>query len=243
LACRPRALDLLFFVGQFLVWNGLALWVLSSIHEAWRGVAPFSLGTWPWPVQLALALVVGELAVYWLHRAFHRIPWLWRIHAVHHSSTELDWLAAYREHPLDGLLVQLAMNLPSILLGLSLSAFAPVILFRGLWAIVVHSNIRIPLGPLANLIGAPHLHRYHHAATPARVCNFANLSPWIDRLFGTHGTAPEEGYALGNAETDSGVAEHPVTSYVRHLALQPKALPLSWWGYGSPRDAPSRSGR
>jgi sterol desaturase/sphingolipid hydroxylase (fatty acid hydroxylase superfamily) len=195
---REFNLDILFFIGQYLIWNAVALYALIHVHRAWMQVAPFSLGHLPTVVQMIVALVGGELATYWLHRAFHRFNFLWKIHEVHHSSEQLDWLAAHREHPLDGLLIQMSMNVPAMLMGLSFSAFGPLILFRGLWAIVVHSNVRLPLGPFVWILGGPQLHRYHHAADARDVKNFANLSPWIDALFGTHAAPSHENYRLGN---------------------------------------------
>ena len=47
------------------------------------------------------AVLVADLAQYAVHRAFHRVPLLWRFHAVHHSSRDLDWLAGSRLHLLD----------------------------------------------------------------------------------------------------------------------------------------------
>ncbi len=210
---REFALDVVFFVGQYVWWNAVSLVVLIHLHRGWRHIAPGALNTWPTWLQLMLALILGELATYWLHRAFHRFDLLWRIHAVHHSSTHLDWIAAHREHPLDGILIQLSMNLPAILLGFSFAAFGPLILFRGLWAIVVHSNTTLPLGPLRWVLGAPQLHRYHHAAQPDRVANFANLSPWIDALFGTHHVANDETYAVGRLGQPR--QRRPWVAYVR----------------------------
>ena len=85
----------------------------------------------PWvgfAVMVAIAIVAGDLLVYAWHRACHAVPLLWRFHAVHHTTTSLDWLAAHREHPLDGVTTQLVQNLPAMILALSLrevGALAP----------------------------------------------------------------------------------------------------------------------
>jgi sterol desaturase/sphingolipid hydroxylase (fatty acid hydroxylase superfamily) len=67
------------------------------------------LGGTPLWAQALAALVVGDLVGYWMHRLFHREP-LWRFHAVHHSSTELDWLASVRLHPVNELVVNLTVT-------------------------------------------------------------------------------------------------------------------------------------
>lgn len=215
------ALDLGYFFGQYLVWNGLSLAALAWVHRLVAEGTHGNRGLLPGPLWLQFVVVVylGEVLTYWLHRAFHTVPWLWRIHAVHHSTLQLDWLAAHREHPLDGLLVQLTMNVPAIVLGVPLALFGGVVVFRGLWAIVVHANVRLPLGPLRWILGAPEWHRLHHAATTAPV-NFANLSPWLDALFGTHGHHTDETYALGLALAD---ATSPDTNTVTATGANPRA--------------------
>lgn len=198
--------DFLFLFGQHLVWTVLAVSILRSVDGMVRGAAPEFLrtgfGALPWGLQLLAVVLLGDLAVYWFHRACHAVPFLWRIHSIHHSSETLDWVAAHREHPLDGLLTQLTLNLPAILLGFSLPGLAAVAVFRGLWAAFIHSNVRVPLGPLKYLFGAPELHHWHHAKHPGVVANYGNLAPWTDFLFGTHhDPGPgEETYELGVPE-------------------------------------------
>jgi sterol desaturase/sphingolipid hydroxylase (fatty acid hydroxylase superfamily) len=146
-------------------------------------------------------IVLGDLLVYWFHRACHAFDFLWRFHAVHHSAEHLDWLAAHREHPLDGIVTQFCANLPGIALGFPIHILAGFIAFRGMWAIFIHSNVRLPLGPLRVLFGASELHHWHHARVPQTQHNFANLAPWLDVLFGTyHCPEGEETYALGLSE-------------------------------------------
>src|SRR5499433_685115 len=59
------------------------------------------IGRLPWLVQFFLAVVVADVAEYWIHRAFHEIPFLWGFHAIHHSSRALDWIAGSRSHLVD----------------------------------------------------------------------------------------------------------------------------------------------
>ena len=158
-------------------------------------------GALPLWAQVVVAVVAGDLCVYWFHRACHRYDALWRFHAVHHSVEHLDWLAAHREHPLDGLFTQLFQNLPALALGLRMEVLAPLAVFRGAWAIFIHSNVRVRIGPLALLLGEPALHHWHHARVPSMTHNFANLAPWLDVIFGTyHRPEGEETYPLGLVE-------------------------------------------
>ncbi len=197
---RPQAqlrraalgLDALFLAGQYLLWNGATFWLLAALQGALALRSELPLGC-----QATLAIVIGDLSVYWFHRACHRFDLLWRFHAVHHSAEALDWVAAHREHPLDGIATSLVVNLPAFALGFRPEAIAPFLVLRGLWAVFVHSNVRLPLGPLKWLFGAPELHRWHHARSSRTRHNFANVAPWIDVVFGTHYEPETDDYALG----------------------------------------------
>jgi sterol desaturase/sphingolipid hydroxylase (fatty acid hydroxylase superfamily) len=205
---RPGlALDACFFFGQYLLWNVISIAILTAVERLFAVHGLTSLRSWvaTWPAfsQAIVAVILGDLLVYWFHRACHALPPLWRIHAVHHSSEELDFLAAHREHPLDGIATQLCANLPAFVLGFDVSALAGLITFRSMWAIFVHSNVRLPLGWLRWVLGAPELHHWHHARSgPAH--NFANVAPFLDLIFGTHHcperTEAEDPFPLGLAE-------------------------------------------
>ncbi len=195
------AIDLAFFLGQYLVFAGVAVAILVRVDAAaqFLSLKPYAAALPLW-LLIALSFVLGDLLTYWFHRACHRYRVLWRFHAVHHSAERLDWLAAHREHPLDGFVTQICVNLPAILLGLPFAAIGSLIAFRGLWAIFIHSNVRLPLGPLRLLFGAPELHHWHHARVDTRH-NFANLAPYLDVIFGTyHCPEDPETYPLGLTE-------------------------------------------
>jgi sterol desaturase/sphingolipid hydroxylase (fatty acid hydroxylase superfamily) len=130
-------------------------------------------------------VLLGDFAMYWGHRLQHHNKFLWRFHAIHHTSETLDFVAAHREHPLDGLYTQMFMNLPAVLLGFSFEGLLGLVAFRGLWATFIHSNIDVPLGPFGLLFGSPRHHHLHHLRD-RDAGNYANLAPWIDYLFGTH---------------------------------------------------------
>jgi sterol desaturase/sphingolipid hydroxylase (fatty acid hydroxylase superfamily) len=230
-------LDLQYFGLQYLVMMGALLafnrWLQSVVGPLAPAAIAGAVHALPVAVQAVLAITAGDLLLYWAHRACHRVPLLWRFHAVHHSVTRLDWLAAHREHPLDGLYSQLWLNLPAILLGVDLTALAPLLVLRGLWAIFVHSNVRVPLGPLGVLFGDPALHRWHHARVARCDHNFANLAPYLDVLFGTHHRPEREDYALG--------LDAPFPRGIVGQILTPLAPDLS--GTGSPGTSSSTSPR
>ncbi|MDX2226999.1 MAG: sterol desaturase family protein [Verrucomicrobiae bacterium] len=182
--------DVGFFLGQYFLWNALILLALTWLALAVRWSVPDSLRETvvgqPYWLQFVEMLFLSDLCVYWGHRAQHRFDCLWRFHSVHHTAETVDWLAAHREHPLDGLYTQVIANLPALLLAFPLETIAGFLAFRGLWSIFIHSDVRIPLGPLKYLIGSPAMHHWHHEKHRHHACNFANVSPLMDILFGTH---------------------------------------------------------
>jgi sterol desaturase/sphingolipid hydroxylase (fatty acid hydroxylase superfamily) len=192
--------DFCFLVGQYLLFNGAVFWLLQRIephvHAATPATLRNSITSLPVWLQAILVILLGDLLIYWGHRLQHRIGFLWRFHAIHHSSEHLDWLAAHREHPVDSLYTILIVNLPIFALGFPLKALAAFAAFRGLWAIFIHANVRLPIGPLRMIIGAPELHHWHHARD-RNSGNYANVSPVMDLLFGTYRHPDHEPPAVG----------------------------------------------
>lgn len=143
-------------------------------------------------LEVGTGLVIFELVGYAYHRLAHAVPWMWRLHAVHHSSERMDWLASFRQHPLEILLVTLAQNAPLVLLGLPLGSHALVLLLLRLDTVYVHADLELPRGGamrwLGELVATPAFHHRHHQRDGAP-CNFSSVFPWIDRLFGTHDAA------------------------------------------------------
>jgi sterol desaturase/sphingolipid hydroxylase (fatty acid hydroxylase superfamily) len=222
---RPEwALDLCFFLGQYLLWSGMVLWALTHVAGALDGVVPHGVHAFvaggPWWAQAIAIVLLSDIVIYWGHRLQHRVAFLWRFHSVHHSSEHLDWLAAHREHPLDSIYTVGLINLPALLLGFPLETLAGFITFRGLWAIYIHSNVRLPIGPLRYLVGSPQIHHWHHDRD-RDAGNYANLSPLMDLIFGT--------YHCPDVEPESfGLHEPAPTSYLGHMLRPLGIAPRRW---------------
>ncbi|MDP7015342.1 MAG: sterol desaturase family protein [Pirellulaceae bacterium] len=214
-------LDACFFAGQYLLWTGLVMGALFYFRQWLDGVVPSdfraAVAAQPLWLQIVEVVVLSDVLVYWGHRLQHRVGFLWRFHKVHHSAEHLDWLAAHREHPLDTIYTVGLVNLPAFVLGFPLETLAGLIAFRGLWAIYIHSNVRLPLGPIRALVGAPELHHWHHDLD-RDAGNYANVSPLMDIIFGTYRCPDHE-------PAKFGVVEPTPNSYVGHL-VEP-VLPFS----------------
>ena len=195
--------DLWFLLGQYLFFNGAVFWLLARAEPWIRAAVPGRVReqvaelSWWW--QALLVVLLGDFLIYWGHRLQHRVGFLWRFHAIHHSAEHLDWLAAHREHPLDSVYTILIVNLPIFALGVPVSTLAWFAGFRGLWAVFIHANVRLPIGPLRMLLGAPELHHWHHERC-RESGNYANVSPLMDLLFGTYRCPAHEPPAVGTEE-------------------------------------------
>lgn len=140
----------------------------------------------PFLVELLLAILVADLAQYWVHRAYHEIPALWRLHAVHHSVRRMDWLAGSRQHLLEVVLTRTLVLAPIFVLGFSEAVIDVYIVIVGLQAVFNHANVNVTLGPLGRIVVTPHFHHWHHSQDTAAIDrNYAAHFAFLDRLFGT----------------------------------------------------------
>lgn len=150
-----------------------------TTRDTWVSRQP----TW---VQALELVVLIDLAGYWSHRFFHRRAFLWKFHAVHHSSEQLDWLSSVRVHPLNEAGQRLAQAAPMLLLGFRPELVAAYVPVFTLYAIALHANVPWGFGPLRYVIASPLFHRWHHTSEEEGLDrNFAGLFPWIDLIFGT----------------------------------------------------------
>ncbi len=202
---RPQWwLDLFFFLGQYCFWGFMVTWVLTHFSAELHSLISYdfrqSVANQPWWLQALEVIVLSDFLIYWGHRLQHRVGFLWRFHKVHHSAEHLDWLAAHREHPLDSIYTIGLINLPAFILGFPLETIAGLIAFRGIWAIYIHSNVRLPIPkPLRMIFGAPELHHWHHDLD-RDAGNYANISPLMDILFGTYVCPDKEPERFGIKE-------------------------------------------
>ena len=182
--------DLIFLLfNRFLIKLGL-LGVIAASTFAAAQIVPASfqaaVGGLPYWVQIPAVILLSDLGFYWTHRLFHAVPWLWKFHAVHHSSEELDWMVAFRIHPVDQIITKGVSLVPVATLGFSEWVIAIYVLFYTWQTVFIHANVRIGFGPLRFLFASPEFHHWHHSSErEARDRNFAAQLSFLDALFGT----------------------------------------------------------
>lgn len=187
--------DLVWYAVQSVVSRSIAPWVVFvavlpvfiiadlPLDNYWAGFGP--VAQWPFWLQVLVVFVVADFLSYWQHRLFHQ-PGFWPVHAVHHSSENLDWLSATRFHPFNEIGAQLVYVAPLIALGFSPTAFVVLAPFTATYAVVLHANVNLSFGPLQYCLASPVFHRWHHSqAVEAQDKNFAGFLPVWDVLFGT----------------------------------------------------------
>jgi len=144
-----------------------------------------AVGRLPWPVQFFLAVLVADLAEYAIHRLFHTVPFLWRFHAIHHSSKALDWIAGSRAHIVEDVVVRGFMLIPMMFI-FPRDMIVAYLLFVTIHATWAHCNFGPTIKWLEPFVIQPRFHHWHHTSQVEAIDrNFAIHFPWIDKLFGT----------------------------------------------------------
>ncbi|MEY2855526.1 MAG: hypothetical protein RL030_2658, partial [Pseudomonadota bacterium] len=165
----------------------LSTWSHARLTE---GIWPHG---WPLAVQTVLMVLAVDFCRYWLHRACHHFPPLWRLHEVHHSPEFLYALNVGRFHPLEKMLHFAIDTAPFLLMGVAPQVIAGYFLLYSVNGFFQHSNLKLRYGWLNYLVGSAETHRWHHARDPqVSACNFSSTTIVWDLLFGTWHLPPHQ---------------------------------------------------
>lgn len=163
--------------------------------RGWGLLAWTDLPVW---LEIVIAVVLLDLAIYGQHVASHKVPILWRVHKVHHADRDIDVTTGLRFHPIEICLSMLYKFVVIIALGApALAVFIFEVLLNGT-AMFNHSNVKLP-GALDRIVRTvivtPDMHRVHHSIIQREHdTNYGfNLSVW-DRLFRTYTDQPKFGH-------------------------------------------------
>jgi sterol desaturase/sphingolipid hydroxylase (fatty acid hydroxylase superfamily) len=204
LAALDRTYTLLMLLGLFPLFSFLVLSPFAHLFAdnttaaaTAAGDAPEGLRRLvPWfdghPFMLFAAYyLVYDFVYYWMHRAQHAIPWWWALHSMHHSQRQMGCWCNDRGNYLDGMLQSVILAAVGVAMGVDASQFALLVMVTELVQSLSHTNVRWGFGRLGErLLVDPRFHRLHHMLRdPARPalhnCNFGQVLPWWDLLFGT----------------------------------------------------------
>jgi sterol desaturase/sphingolipid hydroxylase (fatty acid hydroxylase superfamily) len=163
-----------------------------------RGFGLLNLVGWPGWLAGLLGFIVLDLVIYAQHVVFHHVPWLWRLHRMHHADLDIDVTTGVRFHPIEILLSMLVKMATVALLGIPAGAVVAFEVVLNATSMFNHSNAAMPgwLDRIVRLlVVTPDMHRVHHSVVRAETdSNFGFNLPWWDRLFGTYRAAPAAGH-------------------------------------------------
>lgn len=160
----------------------------AQVFFAWAVKLDFqaTVAAQPLWLQFFEILFVVDLVSYWLHRAFHTFPWMWKFHAIHHSSLHMDWLASSRSHIVDVLLNRTLGFVPVFILGFAPPAIYAYLVFVSFHAVYIHANVNHRWPGLRWVFATPEFHHWHHTSDDEGIDkNFAVFLSFIDWMFGT----------------------------------------------------------
>lgn len=177
----------------------------------------------PWPdglpliLQLLIAVVIADLGLTLLHVASHKIGWLWRFHAVHHSLTRFYGFNGLMKHPLHQTLEMSVAVTPLILLGMPITVATALAFCTAVQLLLQHSNADYRVGPLRGVLALNEAHRFHHLKWAGiGDVNFGLFTLIWDRLLRTYTYDPARRFT----SDDLGMAAKPnyPTAYLAQLA-------------------------
>jgi len=159
----------------------------------------------PFWTKLLISVALYDFTTYWIHRASHKIPILWRLHRVHHSDTTMDSSTTFRFHPLELIIVYQTGNIITAgLFGTDVTSMALYYFIIYIFFFLEHSNLNYPqwLNKTFGLILVmPDHHRVHHHQEQFYTdSNFADIFIVWDRIFGTFKLIPVEEMKYGLEE-------------------------------------------
>ncbi len=182
--------DLHHFIVNHMVVGFILLATNLLVHRLFGWAAADGIQAWvrdlPFVAAVLLILLVSDFVQYWTHRAYHEVPLLWRLHAVHHSAKSMDWLGGSRQHILELMITRTLVLAPIFVLGFSKEVIDTYIVIVGFQAVFNHANVSVRLGPLRYIIVTPNFHHWHHSQDKEALDrNYAAHFAFLDYLFGT----------------------------------------------------------
>lgn len=203
--------DLLyFFVGSIMV-QSLALLSLSPsnfilLHVSLNNLQDIVVQQ-PFYLQLIEIMFLTDLVQYWLHRILHQVPFLWKFHAIHHSTQAMDWLAGSRMHFIEIIVLRSLTIIPMNVLGFSQTAIYTYLIIVYLYSTYLHANLKFDVEWVKPILATPRFHHWHHGIEKEAIdVNFSIHFPILDRIFGT--------YYMPKSKWPSayGIKNHPIPS-------------------------------
>jgi sterol desaturase/sphingolipid hydroxylase (fatty acid hydroxylase superfamily) len=147
----------------------------------------FYINTLPVFIQILFALIILDLLTYFRHRFTH--SYMWKFHAIHHSSEYISWITGYRLHPVEVVLLTIFQSTVLYFIGFDGTGMAIANTLYVFANLISHANINFGWkGTLKYILVSPNFHRWHHAKYEKQSFNknFSVMFPFIDLIFGSY---------------------------------------------------------
>lgn len=169
-----------------------------AILVAERGWGVLNALAVPYPLAFGIGFLALDFGSWLQHYLLHRVPWLWRMHRMHHTDQDYDFTTGLRFHPIEnlfttsfGLLVIVAVGAPVMAVLVYQLTFLAA-------AMIIHGNVRLPTsidGALRWILVTPDMHSIHHSSVMSEMnSNYGGILTWFDRAFSTYTRDPRSGY-------------------------------------------------
>ncbi len=172
-------LKVIFILPLILSSKDVALWMVLFLQDSFGYIQAINISKEIVVVLYTLSIfIVGDFTRYWLHRLLHTVPFLWKVHQVHHSAEVLNPLTFYRVHPVENILfgIRYALSV-GVITGIFLYFFGAgigliqivganlfVFMFGFFGANLRHSHIPLRYGNiLEKIFISPYQHQLHHS--------------------------------------------------------------------------------
>ena len=174
----------------------------------------------PRALRVVLGFVLLDYTLYLWHWLNHRVPGLWRFHAVHHVDLDLDSTTGLRFHVGELALAAGFRAAQVLLLGVdreTLSAWQQALLLS---VVFHHSNLELPIEAeraLQYMFVTPRMHGIHHSTRSEEMnTNYSSLLSWWDRVHRSlRLDVPQQDVTIGVA----GFSEPEQVTFVRSMSL------------------------
>jgi sterol desaturase/sphingolipid hydroxylase (fatty acid hydroxylase superfamily) len=180
-------------VAAWLVWavlNSLVVPVVSfgvSLAADRVGLPSLALGGWPPWLKAVAYIVAADFGEFAFHRVQHAVPFLWRMHSMHHSDPCMNATTTTR-HFWGETVIKAVTIWPAAAIAfrpepIVLAVYAGLSLYN----YFIHANLNVNFGRWSWVLNSPAYHRVHHSAEAADFdTNFSNWFPIFDVLTGAY---------------------------------------------------------
>jgi sterol desaturase/sphingolipid hydroxylase (fatty acid hydroxylase superfamily) len=196
-AQRSLAIAGMALIGGVAI-QAYAWWAQTSIIEVFVRFKFFSIAKLPMPdwLLIVISFVVLDFLYFLSHFILHQVPWLWRMHKIHHADEHVTAFSSLLHHPFESLFAAFFITGFVVMLGVPVLIYLYFGLALALHAVFAHANVALPLQldrKLRLFFVTPDVHRTHHSQNLNEGnSNFGAMFIIWDRLFGTYLDQPAE---------------------------------------------------